>query len=535
MNANLKSITLRSIFLLSLVAAVLLSTAAQEKPTDAPRFTDLLTFNGSKPNLKADGEGLTSYKTALIFKPGVTRVKPIDSTAELKLPAGYTLFNNLAYVVDTEVVFSGPNQIVLRVPSAQTTEVFNQLRILCAAYDPAEPDKPQWIDMTVTPEIPEQALQPTFSRTALLPNFATRTLNAVTSDSTRMILVALRDERLARDNFTAELRLKAAVTADSVMEGREISYFFEITNDGPDSATDVGFASQIGPEFVSLDQTQGKCRFEAQNIYCNLGELKKGATARITYRGTCPWDFIFNGQPRDSNGMYAYSSAGSAEMDSNLENNMVHLSTPVVADPNQKPIVSIVKPADETFLVGPKVNLNIVANASDPDGSIAKVEFFGMNGSLGLGKLTAPNTYEIPYQAETYGRHILRAVATDNRGRPAQSQFFMFIVNGPIQIQITDPKPNLLLDPPRDKFVVKLKATNPKGKIKEIVVYVSATGGSHLEQPARLVGKDEYAATFTALGWECSWGPCSVWAVAKDDADVQTRSSVVTFRVANPK
>jgi hypothetical protein len=49
--------------------------------------------------------------------------------------------------------------------------------------------------------------------------------------------------------------------------------------------------------------------------------------------------------------------------------------------------------------------MNIVANASDPDGTISEVEFFDKRGSIGLGKLTAPNTYEIPYQTETFGTH----------------------------------------------------------------------------------------------------------------------------------
>lgn len=529
-------ITLRSIVVLSLIAtALLLTTSAQEKPrgnSAAPPRVDLLSLNDSKPNLKPDGEGLTSYKISDLFKRGVTRVRPYDLNEEIKLPTGYTLFNNLAYIVDSEAVFSGPNQIVFRVPSARNIETFNQLRILYANGDHAQPDKPRWVDITVTPALPDQALYPGFSKTALLPNFATRTLNAVTELAVRFLVVALKDEKLARDNFTADLQLKAAVTADSVMEGREINYSFEITNHGPDTATEISFASQIDPRLVSLDQSQGKCRFEAQNIYCNLGDLKKGATATITYHGRCPWDFIVDGRQIQSNGMSANSWVMSAEMDSNPHNNAVSFHTPVKEDPNRKPVISIIKPRGETFLVGPKVNLNIVANAYDPDGAISKVEFFDKKGLVGAGKLTAPNTYEIPYQTETFGRHLLQAVAIDNQGRPASSQFAVLIVNGPIQIQITDPKPDFLLDPPRDELVVRLRATNPKGKIKKIFVYISEGSGSQLKQTAQLVSKDEYIATFKSLGWECTLGPCYVWAVATDDTDIETTSSTIGFRVA---
>ena len=107
-----------------------------------------------------------------------------------------------------------------------------------------------------------------------------------------------------------------------------------------------------------------------------------------------------------------------------------------------------------------------------------------------------------------------------------------FIVNGPVQIRITHPKPDFLVDPPRDDFVVKLRAVNPKGTIKNIVVYISEGSGSRLKQTAQLVGKDEYVATFKSLGWECTLGPCHVWAVATDDLDVATTSSVTSFRVA---
>lgn len=533
---TLKSITLRSIVALTLISTLHLLTSAQEKPrenaTVPPPRIELLKLEGSKPNLKADGEGLTSYRIYHLFKSGVTRVKPYDSNTAIELPTGYTLFNNLAYIVDTDAVFSGPNQIVFRVPSAANTESFSQLRILAADDDPAQPEKPRWMDITVTPELPAEVLREGFSKTALLPDFATRTLNATTELAVRFLVVAMRDEKIARDNFTADLQLKATVSTDSVMEGREINYSFEITNHGPDTATAISFKSQIDPLFVSLDHSQGKCRFDAQNIYCNLGELKKGTTASITYHGRCWPDFISDGQPIQSNGMSSNSWVQAAEMDSDYHNNEVYLKTPVKEDPNRKPVISIVKPAGETFLVGPKVSMNIVANASDPDGTISEVEFFDKRGSVGLGKLTAPNTYEILYQTETFGSHFLRALATDNQGRAAMSQYAIFIVNGPIQIRITDPKPDFLLDPPRDEFVVKLRATNPKGTIKNILVYISEGSGSQLKQTAQFVRRDEYVASFKSLTWECSFGPCYVWAVATDDLDVETISPAISFRVA---
>jgi uncharacterized protein DUF11/Big-like domain-containing protein len=534
-----KSITLRSIVILSLIlTAQVVATNAQQNrdknaPVPPPRI-DILRLEGSKPNLKPDGEGLTSYLAYHLYKSGQTRVKAYDLNVDIELPTGYTLFNNLAYRVDTEVVFSGPNQITFQVPSASTAESFNQLRILCAEANPAEPEKLNWGDITVTSAVPEDQLHRGFSKPALLPNFATRTLNAVTDAPVLVLVVASRDEKLARDNFTADLQLKIDVSADSVMEGRELDYSFSITNHGPDSATRIFFSSQIGPEYVSLNSTQGKCRFGAANIYCNLGELKKGETATINYRGRCRWDFVFDGRPVESNGMYVDSSVYSAEIDSNPYSNYVSLSTPVKEDPNRKPVISIVEPKRDTFLVGPKVDLNLVANAHDPDGTISKVEFYDERGLIGLGKLTALNTYEISYQTETIGTHIVRAFATDNQGRPSLSDQVHFIVNGSIQIQITDPKPGQFFKLTLDEFVVRVRATNPKGQIKEVRVFVSEGSGSSLQRPAQLVSNGEYIATFEDLGWACSYGPCFVWVIATDDSDVQTMSKQIDFRVGPP-
>lgn len=86
---TLKSITLRSIVALTLISTIHLLTSAQEKPrenaTVPPPRIELLKLEGSKPNLKADGEGLTSYKIYHLFKSGVTRVKPYDLNTAIEL------------------------------------------------------------------------------------------------------------------------------------------------------------------------------------------------------------------------------------------------------------------------------------------------------------------------------------------------------------------------------------------------------------------------------------------------------------------
>lgn len=508
---------------------------AQENPIpkDFAVSVELLTMNGSKPDLTADGVGIISYKTTDLFKRGITRVRPFDLNLKIELPTGYTLFNNLAYVVSSEAVFSGPNDITFRVPAGTAKESFENLRILVAERDNAAPEKQRWLDVTLLPSVAGE-FKSYISKADFegrLADFKTRTLHALLERDPGVLVVALKDPKAARDSFVADLQVKASAIPESVIEGREIQFSFEITNNGPDTATTVSFESQIDPLFISLSQTQGTCRYEAQNIYCNLGELAKGAKATVIFRGKCRWGFFSEGKPTQSGMFPASPMVRSPEGDPNVENNFQLLAATVEPDPNQPPVVAIVKPKDQEFFVGPDASVAIVVNAKDKDGGVSKVELFDQGISIGVGKLTAPNTYELIYRNVAFGRHWLKALVTDNQGRPQESQFADFIVNGPVQLQIIEPKPNFVMVPPHDLLPVRLTATNPKGSVKEVSVQVYQIGGGQSAQAARLVGKDEYVAEFKDLASLCFLGECHIVAVAKDNAGLETTSSTIFFKL----
>jgi hypothetical protein len=86
--------------------------------------------------------------------------------------------------------------------------------------------------------------------------------------------------------------------------------------------------------------------------------------------------------------------------------------------PNIAPTVSITAPATGSSVMFPAA-INIAADASDSDGSIAKVEFF--NGATKIGEdLTAP--YNLAWTGVVVGGpYSLTAVATDNGGGTATS------------------------------------------------------------------------------------------------------------------
>jgi len=90
--------------------------------------------------------------------------------------------------------------------------------------------------------------------------------------------------------------------------------------------------------------------------------------------------------------------------------------------PNVLRLVSLNAPVDNTFLTLP-ASLTLSAGATDPDGFVAKVEFFDRSYKLGevLSASAPPDTFTLPVAFTTPGAHLLFARATDNRNGTTDS------------------------------------------------------------------------------------------------------------------
>jgi len=85
--------------------------------------------------------------------------------------------------------------------------------------------------------------------------------------------------------------------------------------------------------------------------------------------------------------------------------------------PNQPPSVSLTSPSNGASYTSP-AKLGLAATASDPDGTVARVEFF--NGATKLGEdTTAP--YTTQWNVGAAGRYTVTARATDNTGAATTS------------------------------------------------------------------------------------------------------------------
>ncbi|MCF6402916.1 glycosyl hydrolase family 18 protein [Chitinophaga filiformis] len=93
---------------------------------------------------------------------------------------------------------------------------------------------------------------------------------------------------------------------------------------------------------------------------------------------------------------------------------------------NKAPVVNITSPAANASFNAPAA-VTITASASDPDGSVTKVEFY--NGSVKLGEATS-SPYSYTWTNVGAGNYTLSAKATDNAGAVTTSATVAIVVNG---------------------------------------------------------------------------------------------------------
>ncbi|HEY8402780.1 MAG TPA: DUF4832 domain-containing protein [Cytophagaceae bacterium] len=99
-------------------------------------------------------------------------------------------------------------------------------------------------------------------------------------------------------------------------------------------------------------------------------------------------------------------------------------------NPNQLPTVSIISPVN-TAEFSANATIPIMANASDPDGTISKVEFYNGNTKLGEDN-SAPYTFN--WNNVAAGSYMLTARAYDNTGAYANSSPISIVVHQSIPL-----------------------------------------------------------------------------------------------------
>ncbi|MCW3462517.1 glycosyl hydrolase family 18 protein [Chitinophaga nivalis] len=141
---------------------------------------------------------------------------------------------------------------------------------------------------------------------------------------------------------------------------------------------------------------------------------------------------------------------------------------------NKPPVTSITSPANNATYVAP-ASINIQATASDPDGSVTRVQFF--NGSTLLGTdSTSPYTYT--WNNVAAGTYNLTTVATDNKGATGTSTVVTVRVNAtnntnPV-VNITSPANNATFTAPATVNIAAT-ATDNDGNVVKVEFFNGST------------------------------------------------------------
>ena len=186
---------------------------------------------------------------------------------------------------------------------------------------------------------------------------------------------------------------------------------------------------------------------------------------------------------------------------------------------NQLPAVTMTSPAADSFVVG-GTNVTVSATATDPDGTIARVEFFDGATSIGIATV---QPYQATWHAESSGAHSLSARATDNKAGVSQSPAVAITVGGGPVVIVTSPVACAFLDGLVD-VPLSADAIGAGGRVVNVEFFDGASS----------------VGTVSAAPWRvtlvnATTGSHSITAKATDDHGLTTisRASTFTLRGAN--
>lgn len=186
---------------------------------------------------------------------------------------------------------------------------------------------------------------------------------------------------------------------------------------------------------------------------------------------------------------------------------------------NQSPVVAFTQPANGASLtINQPIAMNVTA--SDPDGSVVRVEFY--NGTTLLNTDVSP-PFAFNWTAPATGAYTLRAIAYDNVNNSATATVNVTVVaNQPPTVALTQPSN---LGPFLANRPINLQATasDTDGSVVSVTFLVNGA-------PILVDATSPYAATFTPT----QPGNYTILARALDNNGATSSSSVVITVVPNP-
>ena len=187
----------------------------------------------------------------------------------------------------------------------------------------------------------------------------------------------------------------------------------------------------------------------------------------------------------------------------------------ITVAPNQAPSVSLTAPT--TAIVGDIVALS--ATSTDVDGTVAQVEFFVDNVSIGV---DATSAYGANWTS-VIGTHNIKAVSTDNLGLSTTSTVasILVVANTPPTASLTSPVSSAAYVAPQ-VVTIAGTATDSDGSITLVEFLVNGA----------VVGTD--VSSPYSYAWTSTFGVKNFAVRSTDDKGAVTTSSVITLTIADP-
>ena len=227
----------------------------------------------------------------------------------------------------------------------------------------------------------------------------------------------------------ADISVVTSDSPDGVIVGADLTYTLTVSNAGPDAATGIVFSAALPSQttFVSASPSQGSCSHVDSAVVCKLDSLAAATEATVTVVAK-PSDGG-SALPPQGESISSIVFARANETDANMSNNVAAENTTILPDNNSAPSIEVTSPTQGVLLVGP-ATINLSATATDTNGSIDRVDFYGDGELLGSGTPAGADQYAFVWNNVTFGPHSVIALAVDNLGKTAISDRVGFMVNG---------------------------------------------------------------------------------------------------------
>lgn len=228
------------------------------------------------------------------------------------------------------------------------------------------------------------------------------------------------------------------------------------------------------------------------------------------------WTLVGSATIAMNSTVYAGLAVGSVDATAAATGTFSNVSVTEGTTTNQPPALSLTSPTDGASFTAP-ANLTLAANATDSDGTVARVDFYA--GSTLVGSDTSA-PYSVSWSNVPAGSYTLTAVATDDDGDSTRSGAVGITVKSSTNTQptvsITSPASGSSFAAPTT-ISLSASASDADGSVTKVDFYAGTT----------LIGSDS-TSPYT-IGWaNAAPGTYAVTAKATDNAGAVTTSASVT-------